>query len=154
GGMASGHYNHTATRLLDGRVLAVAGHSDDGPTASAELYNPVTGTWTITSSLINDEAREFHTATLLPNGKVMVAGGIFRGAYSYLAYSGQVYDPATGTWSCCAPSGFYGHTATLLTNGKVLIVGGTGIQGSGPYSSAILYNSASNSSVYTGSLGK
>jgi hypothetical protein len=153
GNMAYPRWNHTATRLLDGRVLVVAGRdADEGPTATAELYNPATGTWTTTSSLNNGEDREFHTATLLPNGKVLVAGGLHQSAYTYLAYSGQVYDPANGTWSSGGPSGFYGHTATLLPSGKVLIVGGTGIQGSGPYRSALLYDPAGSSS-YTGSLG-
>jgi Galactose oxidase, central domain len=154
GSMAYQRYNHTATRLLDGRVLVVAGRDVDyGPTSSAELFDPATGIWTTTSSLNNDEAREFHTATLLPNGKVLVAGGIFRGGYTYLAYSAQLYDPINGTWTLGGPSGFYGHTATLLANGKVLIVGGTGIQGSGPYSSAILYDPANSSMSVTGSLG-
>jgi hypothetical protein len=114
----------------------------------------VTGTWTTTSSLLNTADREFHTATLLPNGKVLVAGGLHQGAYTYLAVSGQLYDPTNGTWTLGGPSGFYGHTATLLTNGKVLIAGGNGIQGSGPYGSVILYDSASNSTSVTGSLGR
>jgi hypothetical protein len=152
GSMAYPRWNHTATRLLDGRVLVAAGRdADSGPLASAELYNPATGTWTITGGL-NGQDREFHTATLLPNGKVLVAGGLHNSAYTYLAWSGQLYDPATGTWSSGGPGGFYGHTATLLANGKVLIVGGTGIQGSGPYASALLYDPAGSSS-YTGSLG-
>jgi hypothetical protein len=112
GGMAYPRYNHTATRLLDGRVLVVAGRGEDGVTASAELCNPATGAWTTTSSLNNVESREFHTATLLPNGKVLVAGGT----------TAELYDPATGTWSPAGNPGTSG-TATLLLNGKVLVAG-------------------------------
>ena len=153
GSMAYQRYNHTATRLLDGRVLVVAGRDADyGPLATAELYNPATGTWTNAASLNNGEDREFHTATLLPNGKVLVVGGLHQSAYTYLAYSSQVYNPTNASWSVGGPSGFYGHTATLLANGKVLIVGGTGILGSGPYSSVYLYDPGSNSSSLTNGL--
>ena len=81
---------------------------------------PATGTWTSTNLMVT--ARYEHTATLLSNGKVLVAGG-FNGGY--LA-SAELYDPATGTWSSTGPMGtarFY-HTDTLLPSGKVLVAGG------------------------------
>src|SRR5437588_39524 len=79
-----------------------------------------------------------HTATLLPSGKVLVAGG---GGGVLLAQA-ELYDPATGTWS---PTGSMaiarsGHTATLLPSGKVLVAGGS--NGSGVSASAELYDQA------------
>ena len=70
-----------------------------------------------------DTAREVHTATLLPNGKVLVAGGVdSRGPLA----SAELYDPTSGTWSATGSlaTGRFLHTATLLPNGKVLVAGG------------------------------
>ena len=65
---------HTATLLPNGKVLVAGGVGiNELVLASAELYDPASGTWTATGSL--GTAREFHTATLLPNGNVLVAGG-------------------------------------------------------------------------------
>ena len=59
--------------LPNGKVLVAGGDNGSGYLASAELYDPASGTWTATGSL--NTARYCHTATLLPNGKVLVAGG-------------------------------------------------------------------------------
>ncbi|WP_257446686.1 Ig-like domain-containing protein [Archangium lipolyticum] len=76
--------------------------------------------WSSTGSLATGRYR--HTTTLLPNGKVLVAGGYGTKALS----STEVYDPANGTWSSSGSldTGRDAHTATLLPNGKVLVVGG------------------------------
>jgi hypothetical protein len=68
--------------------------------------------------------RRSHTATLLPGGKVLVAGGYHE--YTGILYASELYDPATGTWSDTATMNVdrYGHTATLLQDGRVLAVGG------------------------------
>ena len=79
-----------------------------------------TGSWSSAGAMAT--ARYVHTATLLPSGKVLVAGGLNSG---YLT-SAELYDPATGTWSstgAMATARYY-HTATLLPNGKVLVAGG------------------------------
>ena len=114
---------HTATLLPSGKVLVVGGCTGINsqiPTNTAELYDPSTGTWTVTGSMAYP--RRYHTATLLPNGKVFVSGGW---SYGFITY-GEIYNPATGTWTTDAtysPRRFAG-TATLLPNEKVLLAGG------------------------------
>jgi hypothetical protein len=73
--MITARYGHTVTLLPNGKLLAVGGYSTNfAYIASAELYDPATGTWAVTGTpaLIRGQ----HTAALLPSGKVLVAGGI------------------------------------------------------------------------------
>jgi len=137
--------------LSDGRVLVVTGNTSDGPVASAELYDPASGIWTATGRLGFSVLG--HTATLLPNGKVLVAGGVFLVDYS----SAELYDPATETWTATGSmtGSRYDHTATLLPNGKVLVAGGfTRPAGSSghPLATAEIYDPASGTWMTTGSM--
>src|SRR5215471_2779104 len=73
GSLKTARFHHTATLLPDGRVLAAGGEDRSDSLASAELYDPATGTWSDTGSL--NTPRDSHTATLLANGMVLAAGG-------------------------------------------------------------------------------
>jgi WD40 repeat protein len=130
----------TATSLPNGKVLLAGGKETDGLTvtvlASAELYDPSTGAFSPTGSMA--AARADQTATLLPDGRVLIAGGdgcskvascrdAGPGSVTALA-SAELYDRTTGkftnTGSMSAP---HGHAAaTLLSDGRVLLVGGYG----------------------------
>src|SRR5262249_13384758 len=85
-------------------------------TTTAELYDPGTGTWSLTGNLNVPHDRP--TVTLLSNGKVLFAGGTPNTA--------ELYDPLNGTWSLTSNLNDYrfAHTATLLRDGRVLVVGG------------------------------
>jgi hypothetical protein len=156
GSLANPRDFHTATLLLDGKVL-VAGGGPDGQQytslSSAELYDPATGLWTTTGSMLS--ARQAHTATLLPDGRVLVAAGFNQG---YFISSAELYDPATGTWAATGPlnSTRGVHTATLLPNGQVLAVGGNHNTLAAPtivpLSSAELYDPAAGIWTATGSM--
>jgi uncharacterized repeat protein (TIGR02543 family) len=104
-------------------------------------------TWTPTASL--GTARKRHTATLLPNGKLLVVGGYNgNGATS----SAELYDPTTGTWTATGSllTGRGVHTATLLPNGKIIVVGGS--SSGGAIASAELYDPSTGTWIVTGSL--
>ena len=150
GNMGTERAAHTATLLQDGKVLIAGGFNSTGVLATAELFDPVAGTFTATGSMT--AVRFSHTATLLPNGKVLIAGGsnnlgalathdshsaalfatgkrvVTDGSISsFDLATAELFDPATGTFTTTGTMAELRsqHTATLLNNGKVLVAGGT-----------------------------
>jgi hypothetical protein len=159
GSLTNARADSTATLLQNGKVLVAGGlirtftaPGGTGPTDSVELYDPATGTWSSTGNLA--AARAYHTATLLPNGMVLVAGG--SGATPLPLASAELYDPVAGTWSSTGnlSSPRYAPTATLLPNGKVLVAGGVVVFGPPEEStaSAELYDPVAGTWSSTGNL--
>ncbi len=131
--MLAARASHTATLLPNGKVLVAGGLTPNGAlivaSASAELYDPATGTWSGNGGLLM--ARVYLTATLLPTGKVLVVGGQRSASTPTsgdLFAMAELYDPASGSWTATGSLGYRRslHTATLLTGGSVLVVGGRG----------------------------
>ena len=90
---------HSAVLLTSGKVLVAGGKmASQFASASAELYDPTTNTWS--SANMMKLGRAHHTATLLPSGKVLVVGGIRDNAGSTGA---ELYDPASNSWSLTGP---------------------------------------------------
>jgi hypothetical protein len=128
GSMLSGHAAPVGTLLPDGDVL-VTGKGQP----FAELYHPATGQWSNAGAGLplcdsNQECRQFGTATLLPTGNVLVAGGLVgRVSNPQTAPTAMLYDPAANTWTSTGSmtTGRENQTATLLPDGQVLMAGGT-----------------------------
>ena len=111
---------HRAVLLKDGRVLAL-GENDD---ASAEIYDPATDQWSAAGVMM--EARSWASATLLEDGRVLVAGGLdATKAGEEQLDSAEIFDPATGEWTETASMAevHAGHGSALLPDGKVLVAG-------------------------------
>jgi len=152
--MSTGRSAHSATVLQGGKVLVAGGdacffsgyyyyYSGSCPLKTAEIYDPAGSTFSGVAGNMST-TRDFHTATLLPNGKVLLAGG--PGA------SAELYDPTSGTFAVTGDMSVArsGHTATLLNTGKVLVVGGSNL--TGILASAELYDPAAGTFTSTGSL--
>lgn len=125
GNMTTAREDDTATLLNNGEVLIAGGFTYGSCCASyssAELYNPTTGTFTATGSMIYP--RDEHMATLLTNGKILITGG-WDPNDNPLAPA-EIYNPAAGKFTAAGnmTTARLDHTATLLPNGKVLIAGG------------------------------
>lgn len=120
----------TATLLADGRWLMVGGEGADGPLSRAEIKDPATGATATVPGTLNT-ARAWHSATMLPNGTVLIFGGIIAGGR--ITDSLEVFNPEAGSFkrlppvAGLAPRAY--HTATLLTDGRVFIVGGESATG-------------------------
>src|SRR5579862_3966405 len=125
GSMTVARTGQTITMLRDGRVLLTGGDQNAGyrsQLASAEIYDSASGAFTATGSM--STPREGHTATMLRDGRVLVAGGSPNGIQT--TGSAEVYDPASGTFSRTGHLNQprVAHVAALLGTGKVLIAGG------------------------------
>lgn len=138
--------------LPNGKVLVTGGSDgteNEVPLASAELYDPALGSFSPAGSMTTPRA--IFSATLLQNGKVLIAGG-YNGPS--IVSSAELYDPVAGTFT---PTGNltvarYGHRATLLDNGKVLISGGVTGAGDTGLATAELYDPAAGTFTSTGSM--
>jgi hypothetical protein len=164
GSMADIHVWHSTTLLPDGKVLVacgIGGVSSLSDLPEAELFNPATGTFTSFAAI----PRNGCTATLLPNGKILLTGGMNKGQVSD---SAELFDSTTGLFQ---PAGNMtspraGHTATMLSDGTVLIVGGSysgafftngevqfaGVPNSAAVFPAEIYDPAAGTFTATGSL--
>ena len=130
GGMNWERQSHAATVLVDGRVL-ITGGMDGSFSATvvgntAEIYNPLTGTFTDLGHAMN-AARQSHTATRLADGRVLIIGGNITGSVA----TAEIFNPAgnggAGSFAATAslPTQLTNFTATLLNNGTVLVAGGS-----------------------------
>jgi Galactose oxidase, central domain len=145
----STHNSRTAPRHANGKAPSTDDSSTSGDLASAELFDPATGTFTATGSMI--ELRSEHTATLLANGKVLLACGTADNV-------AELYDPATGTFTATGSlivGGRWGCTATLLNDGTVLIAGGRDAENvffADPLNSAEIFDPATGTFTATGQM--
>ena len=128
-------------------VLVAGGYSNGVVLAATELYDPASGDWTFTGSL--NTPRDGHTATLLLNGMVLVAGGITNGDPT----TAELYDPASGDWTFTGSLsiGHSDYTATLLLDGSVLVAGGP-LDNDLQYPISEVYDSSSGTWTRTGFL--
>jgi N-acetylneuraminic acid mutarotase len=144
--------------LSNGTVLTMGGciinDCLSSTTRSAEIYSPISGTWTVTGSMRT--ARAEFVAVVLLSGKVLVAGGCtsynVNGCVA-VTTAAEVYDPTTGTWSATGAmrAGRMAMTGTVLLNGKALIAGGQ-TAASDALGSSELYNPATGTFSLTGRL--
>ena len=165
GALAQGRASTHAVALNDGRVLVVGSDNICTPggawdeSAAAEVFDPVTGTWSATESL--NAPRDGFVAVALDDGRVLVTGGMtgsnpadgVYGAYS----STKLYDPQTGTWSATSLLNVarYEPAGALLHDGTVLLAGGTYIDDKGQkdLATAEIYDPEAASWSRTGDIG-
>jgi hypothetical protein len=152
--MSSPRADLTGTLLRGGRVLLMGGSAKNGgsPLASAEIYDPLTRT--VEDSPTHPLAgRSQHTSTLLPDGRVLLAGGEHG-----TTVSPEIFDPANSSFSAQGPSivSRYSHAAALLPSGRVLLVGGRQFATNNmdlPSDSAEVFDPTTGQSSAIGSLG-
>lgn len=140
GSMTTSRFFHSTTRLLDGRVLAAGGGVDDFGVwytyDYVDVWDPATGKWKPVKPMV--DPRRAHTATLLPDGRVLVAGGTVGGKNDATEGGEQlgtaeIYDPIANLWEklpskLVTPRGL--HTAAIMPSGAVVLFGGLDATGS------------------------
>src|SRR5581483_9622959 len=150
GNMSTLRYFFSATRLQNGNVLVEGGCNQGNcgtVTNTAEIFNSRTGQWSLTGAM--SVARDYHTATLVAGGKVLVSGGY---TVTGASNNAEMYDPPTGLWTTMAAmtSARALHSATALANGKVMVAGG--IVGYLPSAATEVYDPVANKWRATGNL--
>ncbi|MES0490613.1 MAG: kelch repeat-containing protein [Leptospirales bacterium] len=152
GGSTDQRMNHSATLLSDGKVLIAGGENDFSLMVytSAQIYDPATGLFTETGSMIRQ--REGHKGILLLDGRVLIIGG-YNGAYEPLTDT-EIYDPATGVFTASGSMIMprHAYTATILQNGKVLITGGSSDPWQDSTATAELFDPVTGTFSLTGSM--
>src|SRR5690349_5208009 len=112
---------HSATALRNGKILIAGGENQNGFVTEAEIFDPATGSFSVSGNL--NLARADHSATALSDGRILIAGG--RGAMGTLN-STEIFDPMSGAFTN-GPSmndARAGHTATTLADGRIVFTGG------------------------------
>jgi hypothetical protein len=111
----------STTPLPSGGALIAGGENAGGVLGSTLRLSPQ---GSVSAAAPMRGARKNHAAALLPDGRVVVAGGVDTSGTTLA--SAELYDPSTDTWVAATPLGNarFGHTATALPNGRVLVVGG------------------------------
>jgi hypothetical protein len=147
--MTTPRQNHSAALLADGKVLVAGGLVNNNlvATATAEIYDPATGTFSLAANSMPDARSDF-TATILPGGKVLVAAGAVRSTSTFLT-TAALYDPTTRSFSATGSlrTGRAAAVAVLLQGGKVLVAGG----GAGGSGSSVTY--LASAEIYDGATG-
>jgi hypothetical protein len=156
GSMNVPRWSPLVTLLANGKVLVAGGFEVSlNETSSAELYDPTTGTFTLTGSMTTGRVGGRATATLLQNGQVLIAGGCSY-VYDNSTSSAELFDPASGTFTATGSMTIprASHTATLLPNGQVLITGGLSdcFSNSAVISGAELYDPTTGTFSSTGNM--
>ena len=151
--MSIGRYYATATLLGNGTVLVVGGDNivpnmmsgmGSSPLTSAEIYNPATGSWQGAGNTATGHV--WATASLLPSGQVLVAGGSLSGCCGGVT-GADLYTPSTGTWQAVAPMNNPREhaAAAVLPDGTVLMTGGyEGITATAYLASTEIYQPSAN----------
>lgn len=150
GSLSTARWQHESQLLSTGKVLTFGGDdcsSSNIVYSSSELYNPTTGTWSATGSMI--EHRTHLASIVLQNGKVLAIGGSDEN--QDVLSTCEIYDVALGTWSATGSmiNTRYGHRAVLLPNGKVFVSGGRSDVSAEIYDPALSTWTAAANSNYT-----